>query len=490
MIYTNERVEMRNAQILKAPVYEKSDTFAVELRKKKRRDEILTKRFHKKEDSSNEYFTNLSIEEMHCMIDQYSTLLCTTSQDLNTVHRILHQFRLFTCMNNAPLLKMISSGIIHYLKDYVSKNTPIELLIESTWIICNLATEAYPLVNELIENDYLEKMIDLIEINNDTIAENCIFFIGNVAGDSIENCEAVLNSDFFKKFEQYFTIKPMQSMNIIKTSLYTFYTISIKNLFIPATAAVTIFNFLSRVKNKINSISMHTEWLKTLCCLVSLTENYGQIFIEKRLLSRTFKYLFFNSIEIQCIVIRILGNMIVCSNRFIDMLNEQNFLDKFLQLITSPNKDIRKEVYWALSNMTAGTPQHVDIFVKHAICKLGLQGLIDNDLEIKINASWLYSNIGRKGIASNIYLLVEMGICEYLEEALHEKNSKIMVNLISLIQFTMISAISEEKPDFFSIFVQTGCYDALITAEYITEKNISSRIRNLLKELNKYYYYE
>ncbi|OMJ75273.1 hypothetical protein SteCoe_25632 [Stentor coeruleus] len=482
MIYTSERIEMRNSKVLKATSYEKSDSFAVELRKKKRRDAIINKRIHKSIDT-----TNLSIEEIHFKIDKYSAILSTSIPDFNTISQILESFRNFSCMSNAPFLKMVSSGIIYYLQAYTNKDVPIELLKESTWIICNLTSGPSIITSKLIENGYLKKMIDLIELNNDDIVENTIIFIGNVAGESIENCKAVLNSLFFQKIEYFFSNKVKISVKMIENLLHTFNIICAKNLLISGTIATVIFNFLSKIKGIIDIECLHASWLKILSRLADSNENYRQMIIEKDLLKNIFNYLFFNSVEIQCSAIKILGTMMFSNNYFIDLLIVYNILDNFLHLIASPCQDIRKEAYWALSNMTAGKTSHVNTFVWHPICKSGFKGLIDIDINTKIEASWLYSNIGRKGCSENVILLVENNILEYLAEALKEKNEYFIRNIVEIIKHIFISAANLAKKEIFIEFVHTGCYDALIAAEYIAEDNISLHITNMLKKYDKYF---
>lgn len=115
-----------------------------------------------------------------------------------------------------------------------------------------------------------------------------------------------------------------------------------------------------------------------------------------------------------------------------------------------------------------------------------MQGLIDDDINIKIEASWLYSNIGRKGNGKDVILLVEMKICEYIAEALKERNVHFMGNILSLIHFIMIAATSTNKPEIFRTLIETGCYNALTTAEFIADKKVSSKIANLLYELEKH----
>ena len=77
--------------------------------------------------------------------------------------------------------------------------------------------------------------------------------------------------------------------------------------------------------------------------------------------------------------LRTLGNIFTASDDLVRVAIEQGVLQTFDKLLKHDRKAIRKEICWSLSNVTAGSPELIQICLD--------MGLFDNVLEVMRNDS-------------------------------------------------------------------------------------------------------
>jgi importin subunit alpha-2 len=92
-------------------------------------------------------------------------------------------------------------------------------------------------------------------------------------------------------------------------------------------------------------------------------------------------------------------------------------LDDITGLLTSTDKKVRQEAYWALSNITAGTKDQVKDVISQPVITVAMKGLNDPVFTIRKEASWVFSNIIYTGAREDKLALVDLDIFTHLRES-------------------------------------------------------------------------
>lgn len=104
---------------------------------------------------------------------------------------------------NPPLNQLISTGVVpHIIKlldyDYFAYQP---LMIECAWIIANIASGTPAHVEYLVKQDIISRAINLFDHPHDDVKDNAIWILSNIAGDSFENRDKLLEVGIVAKLE-------------------------------------------------------------------------------------------------------------------------------------------------------------------------------------------------------------------------------------------------------------------------------------------------
>ena len=86
----------------------------------------------------------------------------------------------------------MNSNILVVL-DQLVDHPIIDFQIEAFWIIANLATGSEQITKVLISNNYIEKAIQKLDCQDIQLIDQCVWFLGNMAIDNVQNRNQMLN---------------------------------------------------------------------------------------------------------------------------------------------------------------------------------------------------------------------------------------------------------------------------------------------------------
>ena len=73
---------------------------------------------------------------------------------------------------------------------------------ECAWIIANIASGDTTHVKFLIQNDVVTYAINMLDHTNDNVKDNAIWVLSNVAGDSLEGRDALIEKGIIEQVEK------------------------------------------------------------------------------------------------------------------------------------------------------------------------------------------------------------------------------------------------------------------------------------------------
>lgn len=81
------------------------------------------------------------------------------------------------------------------LIDMAQNNQQLHLQLEATWCLANIASGTTEEMNTLLNKNIIPIFIELCKSSYSQIAEQAIWGLGNISGDSFESAMIVLRSD-------------------------------------------------------------------------------------------------------------------------------------------------------------------------------------------------------------------------------------------------------------------------------------------------------
>ncbi|CAG9330092.1 unnamed protein product [Blepharisma stoltei] len=354
---------------------------------------------------------------------------------------------------------------IHYL----SQDYPKEIQFEASFALCSFATFDHNYVEMLVKNGAIRECQLAISRDYDEIAENCIWCIGNIAGDNEKYREIIISEGIFD-----FLMDALQN-------------ISVQNNKSPlVNVLVWVLSNISRSANKIPDLTMRKLLNIVRPCLdledndiiasVFWILNYstqGDSYCIERILEAKYAPIIINYCDshdysIALPALKTLGNISSGNNAQTELMLNLNALEKLLNHIRSSQAVIRKEVYWALSNFVGGSSAHVERVAQHLVIPLAMKGLTDEDHGVRVEAGWVFSNFGIRGSPECTISLIKNGFLNYLQQALDKETDPNTLKNLLVITKRILEAASikpqEEKKEnniCLKLFESSGCLAAL-----------------------------
>mmetsp|Transcript_36619 Transcript_36619/g.63665 ORF Transcript_36619/g.63665 Transcript_36619/m.63665 type:complete len:292 (-) Transcript_36619:24-899(-) len=177
-------------------VRRKREDDAEVLRKQKREETLQKKRHtnHAPLTISDIQIGVSSSQHWHVMEDLVQTLRNDCSP-LDAQFQAMQQLRqLLSVKWNAPIQEVISTGILPRIVDFMKDMTRSELQFEAAWVLTNIVAGTADQTLAVVEAGALPVFINLLSSANDYIQEKSVCALGNIAGDSSNLRDFVLQS--------------------------------------------------------------------------------------------------------------------------------------------------------------------------------------------------------------------------------------------------------------------------------------------------------
>ena len=415
------RILQRNENFFRNRNLGAGTSYAIELRKSWRRDSTFKKR---KLLEQTEVPDNAQIIELFY---QFQTALMGNGTE-ELIKSLLQTIRYIVSNSNLLTYEMlVECRIIHNIVDtLLSEN--LEIIEETTWILCNIASGNTQSVDLLISLGVIEKLISLFQSGSETIIENSIWCLSNIAGDSESSSESILKSSFLHSLSELFNC-PHLSNDTIIVAAWALGNISQKCTNLPLDSTRSILSLTNLILSKNISCTVY-DCLRTICGISDKSEDHIQELINCGLSAYTLSSLCHSSEEVHLSGVRALGSMLAGTTTQCQILINLGVIEKLQLRICSSSPAVRKEVHWALANIAAGSISQVAHLVDHPIMIIAIAGLLDHDPATRVQASWICRNIAIRGCSDSILKIMELGGLRYLKHGLEDYCREVVANCL------------------------------------------------------------
>eukprot|EP01083_Nonionella_stella_P016876 47118_1 len=421
-----------------------------EQRLQNKRKKILSKRTN---NNSSNITTNQEELDQQRLLQQLPRFVsgCFTEHKA-TIFECTQQIRkLLSFSHNAPIGQVIESGIVPRLIQFLRWNDCPQLQFEALWIITNIASsDKAEYTAHIVRNGAIPAFIDILSIPNYALQEQCVWALGNIAGDCIEIRNMVLEHNLLIHI-----IKLCQEPYDSNRKRAEFVSL-MENL---SWAVANLCRYGSHSKPQLTQLleclyhllqqgqsTCYADIGWSFCYLLGrIDDNDNECYVlnvmhsnKTGITKKLISLLSTSPTQAQRSILRAVGNIVTANDRYTAKCVEYDVLFHLRQLLLDSqsqpqsqcNDRMVKEICWAISNITAGTESQIRAVMKQNIFPILVNILSSGRDLVATEALWAISNATTSFSKTDIIEhLVQLGVikalCAFLKRKFGPNNEHI-----------------------------------------------------------------
>lgn len=254
-----------------------------------------------------------------------------------------------------------------------------EIRIQAAWGLANIAAGRTEYCAEICSFKGHIKLASLLMSSTQKMQEQCLWTLGNLAGDSKESINHVLETDIIANLKFLFQNKDT-NISLLRVLAWTISNLCKTEQII---FREELFSFiLEFLKFEDNEIIENSLWGLSNFTNTSI-QNLKKI-IDRIPLETVIRYINSNH-TLQIPAIKVIGNLCSGTDEFVDCVCKTNVLPILCDLLkNNSNEAILLESCWIITNIASGTMNHVQLLLDLSIDKI-LMNIIETNTSPRVN---------------------------------------------------------------------------------------------------------
>ena len=301
--------------------------------------------------------------------------------------------------NTGIMQKMADKGILEVLLRMAKQHEYPQVQKESCWIISNLATGTTMHCDWLVERGTLPILCGVMKDGRSWAYEQALWGLGNISGDCPRHRDNVIKSGCIPTLLQL--AQHSQDKGLVKCISWVLSNLcrgkplpkyeGIKEI-IPVLARMAVSADLGseELSDVMWAVCNHSEVQKSKISKIVDVPGFVSRAIQV-------SYDAFNNKALLVPSLRIVGNVSSGNELHTEELLKNKVLDLLAIMLTNPNKVIRREAAWILSNLAAATLSQINqLLAREDLFKKLGQMFFDDHLDVKLEIMYVFVNLGKK----------------------------------------------------------------------------------------------
>eukprot|EP01117_Protostelium_nocturnum_P003800 TRINITY_DN15063_c0_g1_i1.p1 TRINITY_DN15063_c0_g1~~TRINITY_DN15063_c0_g1_i1.p1 ORF type:complete len:528 (-),score=216.69 TRINITY_DN15063_c0_g1_i1:261-1844(-) len=373
-------------------------------------------------DQSNNLKENISFSQEN--LPQIVSSIQQTANVEVQLQAVTHVRKLLSIEKNPPIAQIIEAGLVPKLVELLGYFAQPKIQFEAAWALTNIASGSSDQTAIVISNGAVPKFISLLTCPDSDLAEQAVWALGNITGDSPQCRDYVLQCGILVPLLQI-----LQGGNA-KQSMLRNATWSLSNLCrgkpptkfqLIAPAVPTLARLTQSTDNEVL-----VDALWALSYLTDTDDTQLDAVLSAGFAPRVVDLLSSAQPSIQTPALRVVGNIVTGNDVITQRMLDLRILPHLYTLLHSTRKGLRKEAAWAISNITAGNKTQTQQVIEANLIPQLVHLLTNSEFEVKKEAAWALSNATTWKSSGQISYLVNHGVIKPFVDLIKTKDAKMI----------------------------------------------------------------
>lgn len=360
----------------------------------------------------------------------YNTIVTAEGEELLQAVREIR--RLLSIESKPPIDPVIDVGLVPVLVDMLKRNEHPALQFEAAWALTNVSSGAPDQTCAVVNADGVTNLIALLSLPNIELQEQAMWGLGNIAGDNHHFRDIVLERGGLDAAIACFRPGAVLRISFVRQTAW-----AIGNMLRGKPKAAR--EDTRKVLPLLNDfLSIWDE--EVLCDALWALSHYSdgpndiiQDVIDSGVLVKVVPLLSHPAHTVALPALRVVGNVVTGDTMQTNVVLQLGALPRLAPMITAERTRIRKEACWTVSNITAGDSAQIQQVIDAGILPL-LVGCIRDAPDVRKEVLWALANLTENGLPVQIIAMVNLeGVVRGFKSALQNLEVRFKVVVLTAI---------------------------------------------------------
>lgn len=325
--------------------------------------------------------------------------------------------KLLSVTLNTPIQQILDSGVLIRFLEWTQRHDFTQLQYEACWFLTNISAGNSSQTKTVIDKGAIPLLLKLLASPNETVREQAVWTLGNIAGDNSTCRDFILSYDGLTLVSQVATSTENQTMK--KNAWWTVSNLCRGNpppKFERIQIAIPV---LAKAIQSNSTPELLSDCLQSISSISGSNPESIQAVIDSGIVPRVIELLNHFAHTVQLPALRIIGNIATGSDEQTQIIIDHHALPSVYSLLTSPKRTILKEAVWICSNISAGNNAQLKALFDAGVFSRVINLMEKGAPDIQREAVWTVCNAVAKSSPEQIDTLVRSNVignlCRYLK---------------------------------------------------------------------------